>query len=261
MIIVILALTMILVSSIAIIVAPVTTILDASRTQLISDDIAAFASAIREHQATYGGPYKSPEEIQGEPGYEYLRFHDDRLVQFARASGLVEGGQHFDRFAIWFESPRDYVGNAVYLSDAENSCSDGDFATDATWCGRANSIWTKAETRVQFSAQILGEQQRMARTMAKFYRDYSDKQSFVPSRPASWMQPLPNLVGYTGGAWNCAGEFLLGDIVLNCADLFNHWGYPIYLEKQTDQRIFLINETGLTKNSKKIRLAEAADME
>lgn len=261
MILVILALTMILVSSIAIIVAPVTTMLDESRTQLISDDIAAFASAISEQQATYGGGFHTPVSIKGVAGYEHLRLRDHHLVQFATASNLNESGLSFDRLAIWFESPHDYVGNTQYLTAAENTCSDGDFATDATWCGRSNSIWTKAETRFQFSAQILGEQQRMARTMAKFYRDYSAKQSFVPGLAVGAYAQLPLLVGYAGTAINCGGEFVLGDIILNCADLFNHWGYPITLNKRTDQHIFLVNRTALTRDGATVRLAEEAKME
>lgn len=261
MILVILALVMILASAIAFVVAPATTMLDASRTQLIGDDIAAFAAAITEQQATYGGSYQSPEDIKTVSGYEYLRLRDHRLVQFATATNLNESGMHFDRFAIWFESPRDYVGNVDYLSAAENSCSNGDFDTDPTWCGRNNSIWAKAESRTHFSAQILGEQQRMARTMAKFYRDYSAKQSFVPLAPAGTYSSLGQLVGYTGTAGNCAGEFALGEIILNCSDLFNHWGHPIYFEKINDQHIFLVNQTALIRYGSNVRLAEEARME
>jgi len=231
------------------------------KTNLIQFRLARFGEAmITRYEENPQGGYLSPAELVQLPGYEYLKNDSLELFQVERVQ-LSDAAWRFQRIGAWFESPYDVVGNSEYLSINSNSCGTGSFSTATSWCGRAASIWMKAEDRQGFGELLLGEKQRLVRTMSKLAKRFNRDGTFTPLAAGSF-RTLPQLVGYSGTPEACAGVFAYNEIPLTCDDLFNVWGNPISLNQISDRHIALVNRTQIFNASGLVvRLAEEIKVE
>lgn len=203
----------------------------------------------------------SPDLIAKRPGFEFLNLHVNDVIQFETSVGISDSIWKYNRVALWFESPKVYLGRADYLSASYNKCGTGDFYNAQTWCGNANSLWLKIENRSDKAELIVAEKQRMQRTLQKFLRRYSDDRRFTTLGNGSVVS-LAGLVGYSGTAANCQGNFVFQGIPFACDDLFNYWGIPIALNQISEDHIALVNRTGIEQSSGQfVRLAEEARLE
>lgn len=244
-------------------VMPIDGAFDKSRSDILRNDMSALIEAIVEqHGHDPIGNYLTPSQIVSVAGYEHLRSRGGERFQSQFAAGLNNGVWRFNRLAVWFESPHDYVGNASYLSAANNTCGVGAFAASTSWCGRSQSIWSKIENQNDYGDLILSEKQRLYRTISKFYQRFNADGSFS-TLPNGSIVTMPQLVGYSGTAAACGGAYYMhGGIPFSCTDLFNAWGIPIVLNKRTDAWIALVNRTPILNSAgQPVRIAEEARLE
>ncbi|MFJ7794557.1 hypothetical protein [Pseudomonas sp. NPDC096950] len=235
---------------------------DYYRSQNIAYHIHALGDGVK--QFYFENPAQgliSPDLVASRPGFEYLNLHVNDVIQFETSSGISDSVWKFNRVALWFESPKSYLGKSDYLGASYNQCGTGDFYTAQSWCGNSNSLWLKIETRSDKAELIVAEKQRMQRTLQKFLRRYSDDRKFTTLASGSVVS-LAGIVGYTGTAANCQGNFVFQGIPLSCDDFFNYWGIPIALNQISEDHIALVNRTGVLQSSGQIvRLAEEARLE
>lgn len=232
------------------------------RGDILRHDMATLMTAIEQrHEENPLGGYLTPSAIITTPGFEHLHLLEPARFQFQATNALNDGVWRFNRAAIWFESPHDSVGNAQYISAANNTCGAGALTVAGSWCGRSQSIWGKLESKGNHSVLLLAEKQRLYRTIGKFYQRFSKDGSFVPLANGQ-VRTLAQLVGYTGSAASCSGNFVYNEIPLGCDDLFNYWGLPIALNKVSDLHIALVNRTQIIGASGQVlRIAEEARLE
>lgn len=261
-IVLVLAVGLIVISALSMAILPAEFSFEQRRTEILRNDMATIMVAVegyRDENPLAG--YLTPAALAATPGNEHLRFTWPERFQFQVANSLNDGVWRFDRAAIWFESPHAFIGNADYVLAVNNSCGAGALTDGGEWCGRSQSLWAKIENKRAYSNQLLGEKQRLYRTIRKFYQRYSNDQSFVPLASGQ-VRSLASLVGYGGSAANCAGVFTYNEIPLGCEDLFNYWGVPVVLNKVTDNHIVLVNRTLIESSAGQlIRLAEEAKLE
>lgn len=235
---------------------------DYYRSQSIAYHIKALGDGLQKHYFEYPAQgFLSPDLVAMRPGFEHLRLHLNDVTQFAMTIGVNDSQWKFNRLALWFESPRLYLGNADYLSATYNTCGTGDFYTAESWCGNTNSLWLKFENRENKAELIVSEKQRMQRTLQKFLRRYSDDRKFTTLANGTLVN-LATLVGYSGTAANCQGNFTYQGIPFACDDFFNYWGNSIAFNQVSEDHIALVNRTGVEQSSGQfIRLAEEARLE
>jgi hypothetical protein len=244
---------------------PIDGIYTKQRGEILRNDMASIMSAIEQrYEENPAGGYLTPAAIVTTPGFEHLRLLEPGRFQFQVASTLNDGVWRFNRAAIWFESPHDYVGNAQYTNAANNACGIGGLTLASSWCGRAQSVWGKLETKSNNSVLLLSEKQRAYRVISKFYQRFNKDGVFVPLANGQ-VQTLAQLVGYTGAAADCNStdfSYVYSEIPFGCEDIFNYWGVPITLNKISDLHIALVNRTQITSASGQVvRIAEEARLE
>lgn len=256
------AIGVIIIASLNMAFQPVEETLNYYRTKLLQHRLERLGEAmINRYEENPASGFITPANLPTTAGYEYLRLDSPQDFQAQSAPTVSDSVWRFTRMAVWFESPYNAVGNAAYVSAAENTCGTGSFATATSWCGRSNSIWMKVETRESHSTILLGEKQRLVRTIAKFGRRYAKDQTFTPLAVGT-ARTMPQLVGYAGTAPACSGVYSYNDIPFTCDDLFNMWGIPISFNQVTANHIALVNRTQITNSSGAlVRLAEEMKLE
>lgn len=261
-IVVVICLIVITFSSMNMAMIPVEATLEHRRSEILRSDIQEIAAAVDERfEENPVGGYVAPATLAGVAGYEYLLNRSPYRFKFQSATLLNDSAWLFGRAAIWFESPHDAVGDSNYLLAANNSCGTGAFNSGGSWCGRKQSLWSKLETKNNYSLQLFGEQQRLTRTMRKFYQRYNKDQTFS-SLGNGQGQTLAALAGYGGAAAACSGVFVYYEIPLGCEDMFNYWGIPVVLNRVSDNHVVLVSRTLVASASgQQIRLAEEAKLE
>ncbi|WP_326430255.1 hypothetical protein VQ574_21270 (plasmid) [Stutzerimonas frequens] len=261
-IILVLAIGFITFSAMNMAIAPIESSFEQYRTEILRHDMSVIVEAMDSNLAENPlNGYISPSALASTSGNEYLRFSEPGRFQHQVATSLSDGVWRFDRAAVWFESPHSYLGNTNYVSSSNNDCGAGAFTSGGEWCGRSESLWAKLENKRSYSDILLGEKQRLYRTIRKFYQRYSKDQSFS-SLGNGQVRSLASLVGYSGTAANCVGVFTYNEIPFGCEDLFNYWGVPVVLNKVTANHIVLVNRTLIQSAAGQvIRLAEEARLE
>lgn len=131
------------------------------------------------------------------------------------------------------------IDSTSYLSANNNDCADADspkgFDDAASWCPRGNSLQNEfMSTEVLFDVEMRAEKQ-YGRLADKVKALYSNTLSPInlsnPSLPLyqniTHLEYAPWAVA---DAFNCTGTFALNTIGVECGDLYNADGNPIYLE-------------------------------
>lgn len=232
------------------------------QSSVVRSDIAALMESVVEARNSGAtASYVDPQSLLSVNGYEFLRFRNIPRYQFRNATGINDGYWRFDRSVIWFESPHSAVGNNEYTTPTYNTCGDDGLMTSSNWCGRTQSIWVREESKTDYAAEILGERQRLYRTISKFYRRFEHDQALSTSTPGT-VATLASLAGYAGVASNCSGIYLYNAIPLNCSDMFNAWGIPVVLNVISAKHVALVNRTTISSAAGQfVRLAEEANLE
>lgn len=201
-------------------------------------------------------------------GYEHLRsylsadatngiFTGSRdLVDVARSNTLTDSFWRYQRAAVFYRDNRT-MSAATYLSAAKNGCPPSgttvDFYSGAAWCGPLKGTWTRLESREQYSNLLADAREQMNETLAKFGEYYNQAGTFPAAATPVLLRSLVSLVG-TGSAvgtsvGTCQGQFHLQGIPLDCSDLYNRFGNPLYYQKLTTKRVVLFANSTLVNAS------------
>lgn len=146
---------------------------------------------------------------------------------------------------------------------------------DSPMGGANDSLSVNIESGTYSPSLIEGEQQRMFRLSRKFHRFYADARSFKYLIPVkSEGRPLTHLLeafslGETVTASTCDrihATMTSPPIYLNCNDLFNAWGEPIYAHVPSRaNELILTNVLGLKylngTTVEHVRMAEEINIE
>lgn len=208
-------------------------------------DQAKIAEGIEQYMAMKGYPPASLDALVQEDGFEHLRSARNRWQKYANGNGLNDGVWQFERAASWTTFRKD--GGASYPT--ENACGTGSVATAASWCGAADGVWFRRETREDYNTAIASQRVRQMRTLQLFADHWTARQSFPSTGNdgaglgAGQQRSLAQLAGFTGAATTCAGVFVWQGIPLDCGALFDHWGSPVIYQFQSTTSIVLTTET------------------
>lgn len=205
--------------------------------------------------------------------YAHLRlremdFYNYDLGEFqSQTSAGASTGVFGTRVAAWMPSPLVPV-NSVYLD--ENPCAKaadaGAGLASSHWCGQAGSLWTKIETSDSILRQYETEQHRLYRLARKLTRLYAKERTFTALGPVGTSEPLIRYTHHVGVTYSTCTDSSIRTtsavpVPLDCRDLFNAWGKPLYLHIVAPNHAVITNVLGVNHRGadgliKPVRLAE-----
>lgn len=212
------------------------------------------SEAVAEYAQNYRTLPASLAALASTPGYEYTAGLMNNWQGYGVSGNLADSMWTFRRAVLFTNDPVRGTTAASYLG--ANSCGTGGFnaATNA-WCGTTNSMWYRIETRESFNDQLATEQGRLHRLDQKF-ANYYNKNGAYPSvdagnvaLAADSITSLAALVGYSGTAGSCTGQYQYLGIPIDCGDMFNQWGNKIAYQFVSNSHIILVSETPILNSS------------
>lgn len=197
------------------------------------------------------------------PGFEHLSTALNAWQGYGVSASLSDGTWTFQRAVAFTNDPSKGTTVAAYL--AANQCGTGGYNTSVgSWCGTKDSMWFVKDTRQQLNDQIVTERVRLNRLTQKFadYRNtnntYPDKDSANVALSAGSITAIASLVGYSGTAKACTGQYQYKGIPIDCGDMFDSWGGKIGYQFESSSHIILVSEPPIFDGSG-ARVVIAAD--
>jgi hypothetical protein len=203
------------------------------------------------------------------PGYEHVRSSLNTWQGYGVSPSISDALWTFQRVVVFTNDPTK-KSSTDYL--AANECGTGGYDTAQSWCGSKTSMWYRKESREAINEQIVTQRARLNRLTQKFAtyfngpapltigvaQKYPDKDRSNVSLAPNSISSLAALVGYSGAANNCSGEYQFQGLPIDCGDMFDLWGGKIGYQFINGDHIILVSETPIFDSSGN-RVVIAAD--
>lgn len=226
-------------------------------------DITRVAEAIERYYWENNALPASLNALAATAGFQDVASSLNTWQGYGVSPSITDGTWTFQRAVAFTFDPSKGGTVASYL--AQNACGANGYATEAgSWCGTKTSLWFVKDTRHQLNERIVTERVHLNRLSQKF-ADFYNKNGKYPDRDAAnvtlaagSITSLASLVGYTGTAKACTGQYQYLGIPIDCSDLFDSWGGAIGYQFEGTNHIILVSEPPIF-NSSGTRVVIAAD--
>lgn len=219
------------------------------------------SESLNRYVREYGAYPASVNALVGTPGYEHVKGYRNSWQGYAFSGTLTDANWQFQRAVLFTFDPTTGSTANAYLA-ADNSerangpaCGTGGFFAAVHWCGSRESMWYLMETRNDVNDQIVNERARLIRLTQKL-ANYYNGFGYYPKADGSntplaedSVTSLAELVGYSGGASNCSGQYQFQGVPVDCTDMFNSWGRPVGYQFVNQSHIIIVSETPLVNAS------------
>lgn len=184
------------------------------------------AREIERYRALTGVYPASLATLYSQAGFEHTRSLSVAGLGYQLSGNISDGTWLFNRAVV---AAIDSLHTDLATFWGLNTCSTGNAATAADWCGVADTAyWYRGETRQYFIRNALTARRRMNGTLAKIIGYWNVNQAFPSGAlSAGGNTTVAALVNYNGTAANCSGTFSFSGIPFDCDDMFTPWGSAV----------------------------------